>query len=1120
MIQLTAIASRFLIALAHIRFRSLLGGPWGPTRILCATYQILKDVMISSFPKPFATALMRVAVFLKSVRISGGESSSGLTISQRKGGKELRYAVTRDTEELVEYVQVSAPVCRVSYLTQFQDPEAQGLPVHLLKIDREPELSLLFTFGLKQSSLSGVTFVTGNNLVDIDRLITSGYNADSNIQKHKNVKVLGDFKADSSEVEVQYLWDWSPSDSTIVPGMLGGWKSVCCFSEFNKSENKFATLALFSFWIHDVPRDEIASLPVPTRPTRLNIPSYSSSAGDYSSARPDSPEIVTPLEPEYQGFFSVLPTVAQANTPSTSYPISASATAVQTTQQTVVHDNQLPDGTPEDGPVFRATLNELEGKTAAFRLRVKKVMKRAAELKDIYREWRTANARLTESFQAIASEKASLKPVMDAYINMAFKKLSEFRDYDDKILGTEIIDPLRRIYDHDIKAAEGKKREFEEESRDYYAFLGRYLSKKNDASQKKLMEKDTKYITKKRNFELKRFDYFCYVQDLHGGRKEQDVLRQMTIYAERQSDCLLQTAATIRELKPSLEALSLGVENARNDYKLVRTEREEQRRNIEKGSTSKGEGEVNHSPHSALERSASYHHSAQSSVGVDDRSREPSALAMAFSPTFTSADPAFPSPERHNADSRPVEPHRKKEGILWALNKPGSHVDPAVGVQKLNWHKFWVTLGSGQITEYRDWKEGVKHSGDPIDLRMATVRAARNIDRRFCFEVITPHIKRVYQTTSEEELDNWIRHIVSAIEGILDGTGSREEDIHRQHHNSHVKQTGGNAQAIFFGSNTSRTRLSITRELTANNNANQASPATDDARRILNLVREADPVYNSVCADCGGSSKVEWCSINLGLILCIECSGVHRGLGSHISKVRSLTLDTNSFNPDLVDLLCRVGNRVSNSIYEATLARYDTSMKPGEKASADARVRYITAKYVDRSFVDYPSISPNDVLLGSLSTNNIAAAYSAVASRADVNMVDERSALPAVILSLLTTSPPSSPTKEATSGEYRPESSNTFPLAELLIQNGAELPHDPVTLNRLGPNAKHYVNSKFSRSISSPAQPTSNYGTLGSPEPRSTKPNLQRSTSNGNSLVTGAQKLQKRISSGGFNRKS
>ncbi|KAI7835189.1 hypothetical protein BX661DRAFT_135379, partial [Kickxella alabastrina] len=47
---------------------------------------------------------------------------------------------------------------------------------------------------------------------------------------------------------------------------------------------------------------------------------------------------------------------------------------------------------------------------------------------------------------------------------------------------------------------------------------------------------------------------------------------------------------------------------------------------------------------------------------------------------------------------------------------------------------------------------------------------------------------------------------------------------------------------------------------------------------------------NALCADCG-AARPEWCSINLGCLVCIECSGIHRGLGTHVSKVRSLTLD-------------------------------------------------------------------------------------------------------------------------------------------------------------------------------------------------------------------------------------
>ena len=47
---------------------------------------------------------------------------------------------------------------------------------------------------------------------------------------------------------------------------------------------------------------------------------------------------------------------------------------------------------------------------------------------------------------------------------------------------------------------------------------------------------------------------------------------------------------------------------------------------------------------------------------------------------------------------------------------------------------------------------------------------------------------------------------------------------------------------------------------------------------------------NRKCADCG-TKNPNWASINLGIMLCMECCGIHRSLGVHISKVKSVTLD-------------------------------------------------------------------------------------------------------------------------------------------------------------------------------------------------------------------------------------
>ncbi|QLQ78692.1 hypothetical protein HG537_0B00410 [Torulaspora globosa] len=116
---------------------------------------------------------------------------------------------------------------------------------------------------------------------------------------------------------------------------------------------------------------------------------------------------------------------------------------------------------------------------------------------------------------------------------------------------------------------------------------------------------------------------------------------------------------------------------------------------------------------------------------------------------------------------------------------------------------------------------------------------------------------------------------------------------------------------------------------------------TTTAASLIDVVM-SEHESNSRCCDCGDSQTVEWISINLLCVLCIKCSGVHRSMGSHISKIRSLTLDSFT-SPEILHLLQNdVSNANVNSIYESNNSE---GTKITSQSSNFERSQYIINKY-------------------------------------------------------------------------------------------------------------------------------------------------------------------------------
>ncbi|XP_078448483.1 ADP-ribosylation factor GTPase-activating protein AGD4-like isoform X2 [Wolffia australiana] len=276
--------------------------------------------------------------------------------------------------------------------------------------------------------------------------------------------------------------------------------------------------------------------------------------------------------------------------------------------------------------------------------------------------------------------------------------------------------------------------------------------------------------------------------------------------------------------------------------------------------------------------------------------------------------------------------------LYYYRNKNGQHASQPTSALEISSGVF----SRFRLSNQRTSSDEHSLSCSTVDIRMSSIKMnAEQSDLRFCFRIITPAKTYTLQAENDADRSEWIDKITAVIASLLNSSFSNQ---------------------VSFGEKDS-----------SDTNINPVSPRFN----TCGLISERHPTSrqdsvpeilrsipgNNFCAECG-APEPEWASINLGVLLCIQCSGVHRNLGVHISKVRSLTLDVKVWEPTVLNLLGALGNTFCNSLWEGLLhpqlggASTDektissTSItKPEPHDSFSKKEVFIHLKYMGKIFV-------------------------------------------------------------------------------------------------------------------------------------------------------------------------
>ncbi|KAF8563058.1 hypothetical protein P879_08989 [Paragonimus westermani] len=316
------------------------------------------------------------------------------------------------------------------------------------------------------------------------------------------------------------------------------------------------------------------------------------------------------------------------------------------------------------------------------------------------------------------------------------------------------------------------------------------------------------------------------------------------------------------------------------------------------------------------------------------------------------------------------------------------------------------------------------------------------------FQLISMDRQWHFEAKGPEERDEWVMYIERAIMTRL-----QLNESSKRTRSVNTTATGSGFTNSTTGCNAS---VPTNRSVGDTNSLTSGRSGAGDTSELAvteRFVRCISAVAgNEYCADCGAPDP-DWASLNLGVVVCISCSGIHRQLGTHISRIRSLHLD--EWSPESVSVMCAIGNTLANSVWEAAVpVNAGNRKKPEPSGSREEKEAWIRAKYDHQEFLPplpYPDAPLQQQLIDAIARQDtrqvvlclalatpetVNAAYSRQDPRAAIHIAATLGNLVYLQLLLWYNGDPTITDHEGRNAYYYAHCSQKYDCADFLRRNG------------------------------------------------------------------------------------